>query len=255
MPKKSSKVRSLADQVTKQAQDAEIQLVRFLYTDNGGIIRAKASYIDSLRNRIDDGIGLTVAMQAMNMLDQLAYVEEMGPVGEIRLVPDPASFKILPYAPNTAAMTVDMIGLDDKPWGACPRTFLKRQIAAASELDISLQMVVEFEWTLAEKYENPDGTEAFRPVDESLCFSTTGFMVSQEVTNDLVIALKQQGIQPEQFYAELGHGQQELSIRHTDPLNLTLTGAFGAITRRLQFCCAEGSNLRPLAQESVTMPA
>ena len=218
MAKKSQKIANLADQVTQQAEDAGIQLVRFLYTDNGGIIRAKASYIDGLRNRIDDGIGLTVAMQAMNMLDQLAPVDGMGPVGEIRLVPDPASFRILPYAPNTAAMTVDMITLEGAPWGACPRTFLKRQIAAAAESDISLQMVVEFEWSLAEKYTKPTGTEAFRPIDESLCFSTTGLMISQEVINDLVIALKEQGIQPEQFYAELGHGQQELSIHHADPL-------------------------------------
>ncbi len=219
MPRKTSNVAtSLADEVTQQAKDADIQLIRFMYTDNGGIIRAKSSYIDSLRQRIDDGIGLTVAMQAMNMLDQLASVEGMGPVGEIRLVPDPATFKILPYAPNTAAMTVDMLTLDGTPWGACPRSFLKHQIAAAADLDISLQMVVEFEWSLAEQYTTPDGTEAFRPIDESLCFSTTGLMISQEVINDLVVALKQQGIQPEQFYAELGHGQQELSIRHTDPL-------------------------------------
>ncbi len=215
---RNSHTAHLADQVTQQAIDAGVRLIRFLYTDNGGIIRAKASHITSLRRRIDDGIGLTVAMQAMNMLDQLAPVEGMGPVGEIRLVPDPASFKILPYAPDTAAMTTDMMTLDGLPWGACPRSFLKRQIAAAADLDISLQMVVELEWSLAEKYTKPDGTESFRPVDESLCFSTTGFLITQDVINDLVIALEQQGIQPEQFYAELGHGQQELSVVHAEPL-------------------------------------
>ncbi len=218
MPKKATHAASLADQVTQQATAANVRLVRFLYTDNGGIIRGKASHIDSLRHRIGDGIGLTVAMQAMNMLDQLAPVEEMGPVGEIRLVPDPATFKILPYAPNTAAMTVDMLTLDGAPWGACTRSFLKRQVAAAATMDLSVQMVVEFEWSLAEKYVKPDGTEAFRPVDESLCFSTTGLMISQNVINDVIAALEQQNLHPEQFYAELGHGQQELSIRHADPL-------------------------------------
>ena len=42
------------------------------------------------------GIGLTVAMQAMNGLDHLQPVEGMGPVGEIRLVPDPDTFRVLP---------------------------------------------------------------------------------------------------------------------------------------------------------------
>ena len=47
------------------------------------------------------GIGVTVAMQAMNGLDQLQPVEGMGPVGEFRLVPDLETFRVLPYAPHT----------------------------------------------------------------------------------------------------------------------------------------------------------
>ena len=93
----------------------------FLYTDNGGIIRGKSTHINALENRINDGIGLTLAMQAMNMMDQLASVEGMGPVGEIRMVPDPNTFRVLPYAPRVGAMTVDMIKLDGTPWEACPR--------------------------------------------------------------------------------------------------------------------------------------
>lgn len=217
MAKKSAT--NLADKVTQEALDAGVRLVRFLYTDNGGIIRAKASHINGLRNRIADGIGLTVAMQAMNMLDQLAPVDGMGPVGEIRLVPDPASFKLLPYAPNSAAMCTDMITLEGKPWGACPRSFLKRQIREAELMGISLRIVVEFEWTLAEKViDAKTGVERFQPIDSSLCFSTTGLMMSQFVIDELVSALEKQGIQVEQFYAELGHGQQELSIRYADPL-------------------------------------
>src|SRR5436309_2344609 len=84
-----------------------------------------------MQDRITDGIGLTVAMQSMNMLDQLASVEEMGPVGEIRLMPDPSTFRVLPYAPHSAAMTVDMCTLEEQPWGACPRSFLKRQVQDA----------------------------------------------------------------------------------------------------------------------------
>ncbi len=95
-----------ADQVAQQAEEAGVRLVRFLYTDNGGVTRGKSTPLAFLRQRIDDGIGLTKAMQAMNMLDQLAPVDGMGPVGEIRLVPDPATFRLLPYAPHAAAMTV-----------------------------------------------------------------------------------------------------------------------------------------------------
>ena len=51
-------------------------------------------------------------MQAMNALDQLQPVDGMGPVGEIRLVPDLESFRALPYAPNTGAVLVDQVALD-----------------------------------------------------------------------------------------------------------------------------------------------
>lgn len=204
----------LIDQVVQRAHDADLNLIRFLYTDNGGIIRGKATHIKHLRNRISDGIGLTVAMQSMNMLDQPATVSGMGPVGEIRLIPDPTSFKLLPYARKAGAMTVDMITLDGDPWGACPRSFLKRQIAAARAMGITLQMSAEFEWSLAKQTD--DG--GFVPVDAALCFASTAMTIAHDLTADLVDALEAQGITVEQYYPELGHGQQELSIRHTDPL-------------------------------------
>ena len=77
-----------------QARDAGVRLVRFLYCDNGGAIRGKTTAVGRLADRIADGIGLTVAMMAMNSLDQLQPVTGMGPVGEIRLVPDPDSFDL-----------------------------------------------------------------------------------------------------------------------------------------------------------------
>jgi glutamine synthetase len=188
--------------------------VRFLYTDNGGVTRGKATHVESLASRITDGIGLTVAMQAMNMLDRLTPVEGLGPVGEIRLRPDPGTFTILPYAPHTAAMTVDMCTLDGRAWEACPRSFLKRQIAACAAAGFTVRAAFEGEFTLA--VQNADGS--FAPLDRSLCFSTIGMTTAAAVMDEIVASLEAQGIQVEQYYPELGHGQQELSIRHAPAL-------------------------------------
>src|SRR5215218_6961948 len=108
---------AMADVLSK-LRTTDVQLVRFLYCDNAGVIRGKASHIDGLESRMHGGIGLTVAMQAMNLLDQLQSVEGMGPVGEIRLSPDPDTFTVLPYAPHTAAMLVDHVRLDGQPYEA-----------------------------------------------------------------------------------------------------------------------------------------
>src|SRR6059036_1467648 len=115
-----------AGAVVKRADKAGLRLVRFLWCGNDGTVRAKASSLHGLEGRIRSGIGLTVAMQAMNGLDQLQAVGGMGPVGEVRLVPDPSTFRVVPYAPHTGAMLVDHVRLDGTPAPECQRCFAKR---------------------------------------------------------------------------------------------------------------------------------
>src|SRR5580693_7507017 len=112
-----------------RAEDDNLELVRFLYADHGGIIRGKAATRQFLADRITSGIGHTVAMMAMSMLDQLQPVPGLGPVGEVRLVPDPATLVPLPYAPGAGAMLADQVLPDGRPWDGCARTFLKQAIA------------------------------------------------------------------------------------------------------------------------------
>ncbi len=201
------------EEVVRQADEAGLRLVRFLWSGNDGTIRAKASSTHGLAGRIEAGIGLTVAMQAMNGLDQLQPVEGMGPVGEVRLVPDPETFRVIPYAPRTGAMLADHVLLSGGPAPVCQRSFLKRQIERLGGLDGVLEVAFENEFTLAVP---ADG--GYRPVDESLCFSTIGMTASQFYVDALVDALETQGIALEQYYAELGHGQQEISTAHAPAL-------------------------------------
>ena len=90
--------------VAARAHAEGISLVWFLYADHGGIIRGKAATAAMLPTRMTTGIGHTVAMMAMSMLDHLQPVDGMGPVGEVRIMPDPATFVRLPYAPGAGAM-------------------------------------------------------------------------------------------------------------------------------------------------------
>jgi glutamine synthetase len=98
-----------------QARQAGVKLVRFLYCGNDGLIRGKAAAIEALDGALEAGIGLTVAMQSFSMLDHLVPEGTFGPVGEIRLVPDLDTFAVLPYAPKSARVLVDMVQLDRTP--------------------------------------------------------------------------------------------------------------------------------------------
>ena len=220
MAKKRQRAADPAARVVAACEDAGLELVRFLYVDHGGVVRGKATSRARLAERLRTGIGLVTGMQAMSMLDELAPVAGLGPVGEIRLVPDPDSFVTLPYAPGAAAMMADMVRLDGEPWEACPRAFLKRAVAELAAEGYALLAAFEPEFTLGLRVPGDGPGEADRlvPVDQSLCFSTSGFGAAHDYVLELVRALQAQGLVVEQYYPELGHGQQELSVRHAPAL-------------------------------------
>jgi glutamine synthetase len=204
---RATTIDAAAHRVVSEADEAKLRLVRFLWCGNDGTVRAKASARAGLAGRMRTGIGLTVGMQAMNGLDHLQPVEGMGPVGEIRLVPDPSTFRVLPYAPHSGAMLVDHVTLSGEPYAACPRQLLKRQSARLAEWGGVLRCAFENEFSLAER----DRDGVWQPADRGLCFSTIGMTASQGYVDALAEALDEQGIALEQYYAELGHGQQEIS--------------------------------------------
>jgi glutamine synthetase len=196
-----------------RARRREVQLVRFLYCDLGGIIRGKATHVDHLASRIASGIGLVKGMMSMTSLDFLAPNATFGPVGEVRLIPDTDTFTILPYAPGSAQMVCDMLELNGEPWALDPRAFLKRMIARAAERGIYFDAAFENEFYLVRKTE-----DGIAPLDASLCFSGIGMDSAERVIQDIVAALTAQNLVVEQYMPELGPGQQELSIRHAPAL-------------------------------------
>jgi glutamine synthetase len=205
--------------VAAQVQADEVSLIRFLYADHGGIIRGKAASAEALQARMVTGIGHTVAMMAMSMLDHLQPVEGMGPVGEVRIMPDPATFVTLPYAPGAAAMVADLVQPDGGPWDACARTYLKQAIAELAGHGYAAAAAFEPEFTLGRREASPDGgPDRLVPVDDSLCYSATGFHQAHDYAVELQRALQAQGMRVENYYPELGHGQQEMSVRHAGAL-------------------------------------
>lgn len=202
-----------AHEILQLVREFGIRLITFAYCDNSGIIRGKATHVSGLERRLTSGIGVTTAMQVMGDMDQLQAIDGMGPVGEFRMVPDLDTFTLLPYAPKRALLLVEMVTVDQEPWAACPRHFLKRILARAESMGLTFQAAFEPEWYLARR----DG-DSFVPMDESLDNSTLGATIAQQVVDDVVDTLESQGLQLEQYHTEVGHGQQELSISHADAL-------------------------------------
>ena len=161
---------------------------------------------------MQSGIGLVKGMQSFSSIDTLATDATYGPVGEIRLVPDPETFVVLPYAPRSGQMIVNMIELDHTPWALDPRCSSSGWRAGRGRRPGVPGGVRERVL--------PRGADrrGLPPVDRSLCFSAIGMDSTEDVIQDIIAALTAQGLTVELSHPELGWGQQELSTRHAAAL-------------------------------------
>ena len=69
-------------------------------------------------------------------------------------MPDPDTFRVIPYAPRSAAMLVDHRRTDGAPYEAGPRNFLRRMSDALAERGMMFRCAVENEYSLARREED-----------------------------------------------------------------------------------------------------
>jgi glutamine synthetase len=197
-------------------KDAGTQFVRILWCDNANIIRAKAVHIDHLEDCIKNGINITAAQQALPVMHDAVVPETgLGPVGEVRLMPDWSTLTILPYAGKHAQVISDMIvGATRKIWEHCPRGFLRRQIEKLAARDLSLMAVFENEFYLLRH----DEIGNLAPADDTVFCATGSMNQHAAFVDELAEALTAQGLDVVNYYPESGPGQQEMNIRYTEAL-------------------------------------
>ena len=201
------------EDVVERAMEDGIRLVRFLYCDPSGVIRGKNVHVKHLAGKLREGVGLTRAQNAINMLEQLIPIDGMAPVGEVRVVPDPNTYSRLPWVPRTASLLCDQLDHDGLDWGCCSRSFLKKAIAIAAERGLRVMASFETEFYLAQER---DGRVV--PYGNGPVYSSAGMDRAAIVMDDIVAALEAQGIDVEQAINEYGPGQQEIAVRYQDAL-------------------------------------
>jgi glutamine synthetase len=213
-------------EVLAAARRAGVKLVRFGYCDVSGVARAKAVHVSQLASKLNEGVGLTRAQMSISLLEQVVHVDGMEPVGEIRLVPDPATFTVLPWSPGSAGVLCDQLDHGRRNWGACPRSYLKDMIARAAAAGITVQASFENEYYLARATEG-GGFEPYDTPWHAPVYSSIGHDLADQVMIDTVDALEAQGMTVEQVINEYGPGQREIAIRYTD--------ALGAADQQMKF--------------------
>ena len=199
--------------VLARLDTAAVRWVRIVWCDHAGLIRAKAAHRRLLADGLPDGIGITVAQQALPvMFDAVAPDSGLGPVGEARLIPDWSTLALLPWAPGHAHVMGDMV-MDGVPWDLCPREFLRAQIRGLADTGFTARAAFENEFFLLRR-----AASGMVPADDTVYAATGSMNLHHAFVADLTAALEALGLEPEFYYPESAPGQQEISIRHAEPL-------------------------------------
>ena len=76
-------------ELKRRLERAGVEYVRILWCDNANVIRGKAAHVRLLAGGLPEGVGITAAQQALPvMYDAVVPESGLGPIGEVRLVPD-----------------------------------------------------------------------------------------------------------------------------------------------------------------------
>ncbi|MET8048076.1 glutamine synthetase family protein [Streptosporangium sp. NPDC005286] len=167
-------------------------------------VRGRATPVARLDQTLRTGVGWVPADLALTCFGHLADDNVFGSVGDLRLLPDPATAVDLPAdgpVPGTRLYLADQTGLDGSPWPGCPRGFLARALADLREI-AGLEVNVSFE------HEFMLGGQAEAPP-----FSFQRLRGAEPFGTDLVALLETAGLEPESWLPEYGDGQFEITLR------------------------------------------
>lgn len=149
------------------------------------------------------------------MYDAVTPGSGLGPVSDLRLMPDWDTLRFLPYASGHASVMSNMYTNEGQPSPLCPRNFLRRMVAEASTSGIYLKAAFENEFYLLRQLTN--GSDLV-PVDDTTFCMTYAMDINHDVIADICDSLTAQGLVLEQYHPESGNGQHEISIQYSDAM-------------------------------------
>ena len=107
-----------AARVLEQVREQGLEVVRISFADQHGILRGKTIIASELPSMLRNGCRMVTTLLAKDTAHKTIYpvftggggfgMEEMTGGGDFVMVPDPATFRILPWAPGTGWLLSDI---------------------------------------------------------------------------------------------------------------------------------------------------
>ena len=123
-----------ARQLTESLSAQGIRAVALSQVDNAGVTRVKTVPVSFLERAVKYGVGMSPVFEVFMVNDSITASDEVGgPVGDLRLMPDPWALRTLAAQPGWAWAPVDKHTQEGEVSPGCQRSFAKRQAARARE--------------------------------------------------------------------------------------------------------------------------
>ncbi|MGZ5212139.1 MAG: glutamine synthetase family protein [Actinomycetota bacterium] len=207
---RADRARALSESLSAQG----IRAVALTQVDNAGVTRVKTVPVTLLERAVRYGVGMSPVFEVFMVNDSITSSDEVGgPVGDLRLMPDPSALKILAAQPGWAWAPVDKHTQEGEVYPGCQRTFAKRLAARAAEAGLELRMAFELEWFQADA-----DSDVERPIHTGPAYGLPVLATISDYARDLIAALEEEGVGVEQFHPEYAMGQLEVSVSPVDPV-------------------------------------
>ncbi len=249
--------RRQAREIARRVERDKLKLIRLAWADPHGAARAKTLTVPAFLAALNGGHNINVATTTLDSAGARMFssftrgggmgLAEMTGSPNLILVPDPATFRVLPWAPDIGWMLGDEYFVSGVPFHFSPRQLLRKQLARLRERGMKLVVGLEVEWYLlraaqdrltAENIGVP-GTRG-KPVETSAIepgysyHSETNMDLMQPALSALAEAYEKLGLPLRSLENEWGPGQLECTFAPCEALqaadNMVL---FRTATRQL----------------------
>ena len=235
----SGEQRSAARDLRRQVESLE--MVRLAWADPHGASRAKSLSPAAFLQALEGGYNINVATTTLDSAGSRVFssftrgggmgLGEMTGSPNLVVVPDPSTFRVLPWAKGVGWVLCDEYFRDGTPFHFSPRQLLKRQLVRLKDMKLRLVIGLELEWYLARVLDERLSDEhvsvpgvrgrpvATTPIEPGFSYhSETNMDLMQPVLSELGRAYAALGLPLRSLENEWGPGQVECTFSAQDAL-------------------------------------
>jgi glutamine synthetase len=145
-----------AERALNEIAERDIKLVRLSFADQHGILRGKTLVADEVAGAFKNGVAMVTTLLTKDTAHRTITawhtpgggldMEEMTGGGDFLMVPDPSTFRVLPWAESTGWMLCDIYFTNGKPVPFSTRQILKDSLARLGDAGFAYVSGVEVEF-------------------------------------------------------------------------------------------------------------